>query len=136
MRMTINDKDDRLDVTLFFPDSRVIDLDSALRVAGGKRWTFHQITKGIDHLEYKLTEGNTFLAEVRFTHGLEPPTRVFFENRAPETGQYMKAHKRMLLAVVKDFLEECANRGLVPQAKKDTSLNQLTQHDPELAGTR
>ena len=136
MRMTINDKDDRLDVTLFFPDSRLTDLDSALRLASGKRWTFHSISKGIDHIEYKLTDRETFLAEVRFTHGLEPPTRVLFENKQPETGQYMKSHKRMLLAVVTDFLEECANRGLVPQAKKDVSIRQLTRHDTELAPSR
>jgi len=136
LRITVTDKGDRLEVALLFPDSRLTDLDSALRLASARRWTFHSISKGIDHLEYKLADRDDFLAEVRFTHGLEPPTRVLFENRQPETGQYLPANKRIVLAMVADCLEECANRGLVSQAKKDVSVRQLRQHDPELAPSR
>ena len=136
MRINVTDKDDRLEITLFFPDSRLTDLESALRLASDRRWTFHTISKGIDHLEYKLTDKDAFLTEVRFTHGLEPPTRVLFENRQPETGRHQPAHKRTVIAVTKEFLEECANRGLVSQVKKDLSVKQLERHDPELAQTR
>ena len=129
MKLTVSDKDDRLDVTLLFPDSRVIDLDTALRLAGEKRWTFQTISKGIDHLDYKLTDRGTLLAGVRITHGLEPPTRVLFENRQPETGQYLKAHKRAVLAVVRDFLEECFNRGLVSRSGKENAIAELKRHD-------
>ena len=131
MRMTVSDRDDRLDVSFVFPDSRVFDLDSALRQAGDKRWTFTPGSKGIDHLEFLLRDGQnrTFLASVRFTHGLEPPTRVLFDNKLPETGQYVRTHKLTVLGVVRDFLEECANRGLVSRPQRDKAIAELNRHD-------
>ena len=129
MKMTITDREDRLDVSFVFPDSRVVDLDTALRQASNKRWTFTPVSKGIDHLEYVVRDRGSFLTSVRFTHGLEPPTRVLFENKLPETGQYGRAHKRTVLGVVKDFLEECGNRGLVSRPQLDKAIAEINRHD-------
>jgi hypothetical protein len=130
MKMTVNDKGDRLDVSLFFPDSRLVDLEIALRLAGRPhQWQFTQADKSLDHVEYQVNSSSSFLAAVHFTHGLEPPTRALFENKSPETGQYLKGRRGSVIFVTKEFLSECADRGLVSHMQKDKALLELNRHD-------
>lgn len=130
MKLAVNEREDRLTVNVLFPDSRVVDLDVALHEAAGSAgWTLLRLSQGIDHLEYAISDRSAFLAGVRFTHGLEPPTRVLFENRDPASHRFQQDGKRPLIAVVKAFLEECANRGLVSPAREANALAELNRHD-------
>ena len=126
MRMTVNDKGDRLDVNLFFPDSRVVDLEIALRLVGrANRWEIERADPSIDHTQFRIDSGGVFLATVHVTHGLEPPTRALIENRPQQQEDYQRAARGSTLAVAQALIEECAARGMVSPAKKDVSVAQL-----------
>jgi hypothetical protein len=131
MKMTIRERAERFEVSFYFPDSRLVDLEFALRLAGRPNgWLFVETEKRLNHIEYKVTDSNSsFLATVQFTHGFEPPTRAVFENRPPETRRYGPAYKRSVIWVVKEFLEECAGRALLSDAQKDKAVVELNRHD-------
>lgn len=130
MRIKVLDKEDRLEVSLYFPDSRLVDLEIALRRTGAEnRWSFVENDKRLDHVEYEISAGSAFQATVHFTHGLEPPTRAVFENRRSDSTGYSASHKRSVIRAVKEFLLECAARALVSDAQKDRAIVELNRHD-------
>jgi hypothetical protein len=137
MKMTVHEKDERLEVSLHFPDSRFVDLELALHIiAKENRWNLQRLDLSLDHVQYRVDASGTFIATIHFTHGLEPPTKAIIENKSPDEVNYRAAAKSSVIWVAKALLEECAARGLVSQSQKGKAIAELSEHDRELTGSR
>ena len=137
MRMTVNDKDSRLEVNFVFPDSRLVDLEISLhRICKANHWSLSREDLSFEHVRYRIKANETFLATANVTHGLEPPTRISFDNRPPESEEFWASARRSVIWVAREFLEECSGRGLVSEAQKEKAITELNKHDRELTPSR
>jgi hypothetical protein len=124
--MKINDKGERFEVILTFPDVRAIDLEVALHLASKeKQWEVLGNGRSYDESIYRIEAQGTFQATVRFTHGLEPPTWAYVENKPPGDETYRAAARRSTGAVAEALLKECADRGLISDGARDRALAKL-----------
>src|SRR5438552_3358154 len=114
MRRKFYDKGELLEIIFAFPDVRVIDLEIPLHlIAKQNRWEPREEVRSIDERVYRISDRGSFLTTVRFTHGLEPPTWAYFENKQPGQDTFVKSARASTIWVAKEFLEECAHRGLI-----------------------
>lgn len=133
MRLTVNDKGSRLEVTLIFPDSRLVDLEISLHfTCETNRWELAREDRSFELVRYRISAAGSFLATANVTHGLEPPTRITFDNKPPESQEFWPVARRSVISVTREFLEECAARGLVSLPRKNNAIAQLIKHDREI----
>jgi hypothetical protein len=127
MKVKVNAKEDRFEVILTFPDARMTDLEVALEFAArANRWNVVLGQQRAGLTVYRVDDAHqVFQATVRFTFGMEPPTWAYIENKRPGDEHSWRAAANSTRAVAEAFLRECADRGLVSDARRDLALTKL-----------
>lgn len=128
MKFKISDRGDHLEVTLTFADLRVVDLEPALESAARRnKWQLSLASQRYDKTVYRIDDSHgIFQATVRFTHGMEPPTLAYIGNRPPDDEHDWRVSRPSTRAVAVEFLKECADRGLISDARRDLILIKLS----------
>ena len=121
-------RNDSLEISLAFSDSRLVDIEFALlSVLQEKRWDYVRTDVNLDHARYKLESNGVFLASIHITHGLEPPTRVLIANRPPDGGP-AATYMRSTASLGEALLKECALRGLATERAVASALAEIEKH--------
>jgi hypothetical protein len=126
MKMSLLEKDKRLEINLLFTDGRAVDLEISLHFAAREHeWRIEKVESTFEHDVYHIEENERYLTTLHFTRGWEPPTRAMFENKPHGTEEYLETAKETTLEVAREFLKECAHRFLLSSRSLDKALGEL-----------
>jgi hypothetical protein len=131
MKLKIAEKAEKVEINLTFPDRGLVDLEVALYLACRPHgWRVKRSDEASDHAVFLVQDEERFLGALHASYDWEPPTKAWFENRPSSQADYVAAAKESTRVVAREFLKECAHRGLVDDKTADKALKQI-RHDSD-----